>query len=627
MVRVNIAILIEIGKLMLFKLKSLIRKSTIFRATQLLGRSEQKKLIIVVFLQLTSAFLDLLGVALVGVLGALAVSGFGAGDRGERVSSVLEFLNIEGNSFQTQAAFLALLVTALLTLRTVATVVIAKKILYFLGRKTAVLSSALISKLMSQSLLRVKEQTSQATYFSVTYGVEIVVLGVLGTAITTLSDIFLLVILATGMFLFSPLVAIVTFTLFGSVGFGLYRLSSTKAHQIGLRNSQLLIKSDEKISDVLNSYRELVVRNRRFFYSQEISKLRMELAETTAAMRFMPQTSKYVFELSMVFGALVVGAIQFKIENATNAVATLGVFLVAGARIAPAMMRIQQGATSIKSNLGVANPTLELIENMKDLPSISPVEDSLDLNHPGFEASVKLNNVSFSYPKSDRKTIKNIALEIPPGTKVAFVGTSGSGKTTLVDIILGILSPDSGSVLISGTSPVDAVQKWPGSVGYVPQDVVLSNGTIRENIALGFPESLISNELIWHSLERAQLADFVRTLRNGIETPAGERGSKLSGGQRQRIGIARALVTNPKLLVMDEATSALDGTTESELTKSFIDLNFGITTIVVAHRLSTIKEADLICFVKDGEILASGDFETLKRLVPDFSDQAELMGL
>ena len=605
----------------------MIRNSTIFRATQLLGRTEQKKLIIVVFLQLVSAFLDLFGVALVGVLGALAVTGFGAGVRGERVSSVLRVLQIENFSFQTQAAIIALLVSAALTLRTIATVVIARKTLFFLGRKTAMLSSALISKLLAQSLLRIKEKTSQATHFSVTYGVEITVLGVLGTAITTLSDLFLLVILASGLFVFAPTIALVTFVLFGAVGLSLYRLSSTKAHQIGLRHSELLIKSDEKIIDALSSYRELVVRNRRYFYSREIGKIRMELAETSASMRFMPQTSKYVFELAMVFGALVVGAIQFKLENATHAVATLGVFLVAGARIAPAIMRIQQGAIGIKSNLGVANPTLELIESMKYEPSIMPVEDSLDIDHNGFDATVILKSINFSYPNAVKATLKNINLEISPGTKIAIVGPSGSGKTTLVDIILGILSPESGNVLISGKTPAEAIEIWPGAVGYVPQDVVLSHGTIRENIALGFPEELISNERIWDSLETAQLAEFVRTLPTGIETPTGERGSKLSGGQRQRIGIARALVTNPKLLVLDEATSALDGLTESELTKSFLENSFGITTIVVAHRLSTIKEADLICFVKDGEIVASGDFETLKKLVPDFSEQAELMGL
>ena len=256
-----------------------------------------------------------------------------------------------------------------------------------------------------------------------------------------------------------------------------------------------------------------------------------------------------------------------------------------------------------------------------------PVEDSLDIDHNGFDATVILKSINFSYPNAVKATLKNINLEISPGTKIAIVGPSGSGKTTLVDIILGILSPESGNVLISGKTPAEAIEIWPGAVGYVPQDVVLSHGTIRENIALGFPEELISNERIWDSLETAQLAEFVRTLPTGIETPTGERGSKLSGGQLQRIGIARALVTNPKLLVLDEATSALDGLTESELTKSFLENSFGITTIVVAHRLSTIKEADLICFVKDGEIVASGDFETLKKLVPDFSEQAELMGL
>jgi ABC-type multidrug transport system fused ATPase/permease subunit len=609
------------------KLKTGLSQSTLARTVRLLSSSDQKKLLIVLFLQMLSAFLDLVGMALVGVLGALAVSGFGAGARGDRVGAVLNFLHIQNFSLQSQSAILALFVAGLLVLRTLATVVISRKTLFFLGRKAATLSSSLVSRLLSLSLLKIKENSSQATSFSVTYGVSIIILGVLGTGITTAADIFLLFVLSVGLFILDPITAVVTLSLFGVVGIFMYKVTSNRARILGSKNTRLMIKSDEKIAEVFSSYRELVVRNRREFYVREISKIRLELAETSAEMQFMPHVSKYVIELTMVVGALVVGAVQFSLNDASRAVATLGVFLVAGTRIAPAVMRIQQGATGIKANLGVANPTLALIDSLKHVSTSEKVSDILDLEHAGFRPEIQLLKMSFSYPNSKTKTLSEISLSIHPGQRVAIVGSSGAGKTTLADILLGILSPDLGTTTISGLSPNEAIRKWPGSIGYVPQDVVLSHGTIRENIALGYPSALISDEVIWEALEKARIAEFIRSLPEGLDSPVGERGSKLSGGQKQRLGIARALVTNPKLLILDEATSSLDGKTEAELTQTFLDFDLGLTTIVIAHRLSTIKEADKIVYLKDGHVISTGTFSELRSYVPDFDEQATLMGL
>jgi ABC-type multidrug transport system fused ATPase/permease subunit len=608
------------------KLKSL-KERTVSRALLLLSKKDRRKLILVVLLQVLTAALDLIGVALVGVLGALAVAGFGAGVVGDRVSSVLRLLHLQTFSFQTQAGILALIVAMTLILRTISTVAITRKILFFLSRKAARVSSELISRLLSQSLLKIRENTSQSTHFSVTYGVSVVILGVLGVALTTLSDVFVLFILGIGLFALDPLMAFCTFVLFGSIAFGLYKFTSGRARDLGMKNTDLLIKSDEKISEVLGSYRELVVRHRREYYAREIGKIRMNLAETAAEIQFMPHVSKYVIELALVLGALVIGGIQFALLDATHAVATLSVFLVAGTRIAPAVMRIQQGAIAIKSNLGVAKPTLTLIESLQQVEPSEPVQDILNLDHEGFLPEVLVSDLGFRYPGASENTLKGVSFTAQPGKRVAIVGTSGAGKTTLVDILLGVLIPDQGRTTISQLPPLDAIKKWPGSIGYVPQDVVLSHGSIRENIALGYPEDLISDAKVWEALEKAQISEFVKSLPDGLDSQVGERGARVSGGQRQRIGIARALVTNPLLLILDEATSALDSSTEAELAESFMNLDERMTTVVIAHRLSTVINADLVLYLKEGQILASGTFEEVRKAVPDFDKQAQIMGL
>ena len=604
-----------------------LHKSTLYRAVLLLTKKDRKKLVLILFLQLSSAMMDLVGVALVGALGALAVAGFGTGVTGDRVNRVLEILHLSGFGFQAQAAFLAILVAFALTLRTISTVVISRRTLFFLSRKSASVSSDLVSRLLSQSLVKIKENTSQATHFSVTYGVSIVILGIVGTAITTMSDIFVLAILIFGLFVLDPIMAFATVLLFAMVALALYRFTSTKARDLGMRNTDLLIKSDEKISEVLGSYRELVVRNRREYYVREIAALRSNLAETAAEMQFMPHVSKYVFETALVIGALLIGALQFALLDASQAVATLAVFLLAGTRIAPAVMRIQQGAISIKANLGVANPTLALIESLQSVQPSKSVKDILDLNHEGFVPRVEIQRLGFSYPGCTEETLSNLNTEIPAGARIAIVGASGAGKTTLVDILLGILTPTTGTTTISGLAPLTAIETWPGAIGYVPQDVVLSHGSIRENISLGYPSELISDAEIWAALEKAQISDFVKGLPLGIDSQVGERGSRISGGQRQRLGIARALVTNPLLLILDEATSSLDGATEADLTESFLNLDKRMTTIVVAHRLSTIKESDQILFLNSGQIVAAGTFDEVRAAVPDFDKQANLMGL
>jgi ABC-type multidrug transport system fused ATPase/permease subunit len=341
----------------------------------------------------------------------------------------------------------------------------------------------------------------------------------------------------------------------------------------------------------------------------------------------MPNISKYVIEITVVVGSLLIAALQFVINDAAHAIAVLSVFIAASSRISPAVLRLQQGALAIKSNIGTAGPTLTLIKELSALQNQSAEVNSFQTNHSGFSAKISVSNVSVTYKPSHVPAVGNITLEVEPGSIVAFVGPSGAGKTTLMDLILGVIEPDSGSIQIGNRSPQEAIQRWPGAIGYVPQDVMISNGTIRQNVTLGFEAESITDGEVWAAIEASQLTEFVNSLEKGLETPVGDRGAKLSGGQRQRLGIARALLTKPKLLVLDEATSALDGTTEANLTDAIHRLRGDVTVIMIAHRLSTVKSSDLIYYLSKGKLIAQGSFSDLRNSVPDFDRQAKLMGL
>ena len=193
--------------------------------------------------------------------------------------------------------------------------------------------------------------------------------------------------------------------------------------------------------------------------------------------------------------------------------------------------------------------------------------------------------------------------------------------------MLGILEPDKGRVEINGLSPLDAISTWPGAIGYMPQDILISNGTVRENVMLGFDSNPMYDQRVQSAITIAQLSEFVQALPKGLDQPMGDRGTSISGGQRQRLGIARAIFTAPKLLVLDEATSALDGETEANISSAIQAFRGDVTVLMIAHRLSTVLTADRVVYMDKGEIKAQGSFEEVRRAVPDFDRQANLMGL
>jgi ABC-type multidrug transport system fused ATPase/permease subunit len=602
-------------------------KSTLGRSLDLLDNQEKRKVQLVVLLQVFLGFLDLVAIAIVGVLGALAVNGVQSRGPGNRVSTVLQVLGIGNETFRAQVAILGVGAAVILIFRTLMSIYFSRKILFFLSFKASTLSARLFSRAINEPLLSLRSKSSQELLFALTAGVTTVTMGILGTAAILVSDFSLLLIMAIGLFILDPILATCTLSVFGSISWILFKLLNSRAQLLGEKNAYLQVESSSRILEVLSSYREVVVSNRRSHYSREIHRVRYELAETIAELSFMPNISKYVIESAVVLGALVVAAVQFMLKDATHAVATLSVFLAAGARIAPAVMRIQQGAVSIKGSIGAATPTLNLIYELRNVKDEIQGEPLLTTDHRGFSPKVEIHNTSLTYPNTNKKALDSISLTINEGSFIALVGPSGAGKTSLVDVILGILNPSSGSVSISGTNPLTAFQTWPGAVAYLPQDIEIVNGTIRDNLCLGLNPSKVNEKLLWDALEAAQLNELVQSFPEGLDAPMGERGMKVSGGQRQRLGIARALLSKPLLLVLDEATSALDGETELRVTESLLALKGKVTIVMIAHRLSTVREADQIYYLDAGKITSQGTFEELRQRHPQFAEQADLMGL
>ena len=283
-----------------------------------------------------------------------------------------------------------------------------------------------------------------------------------------------------------------------------------------------------------------------------------------------------------------------------NFIPTLSVFAIAAFRMLPSFNRITNNMNTVMFNRTAVDRIYSDLKQSEQYLGEKCLKTTAEVD---FQKEISVEGLVFTYPKADKPVLNKVSLKIPKNTSVAFIGPSGAGKTTLADLVLGVLEPQCGKILVDGKNIQSGMDSWHKKLGYIPQSIYIMDDTLRNNVAFGVLEEDIDDVKVWKALEEAQLKDFVGTLEDGLDTNIGEGGMRLSGGQRQRIGIARVLYNDPQVLVLDEATSALDTETESAVMEAIENFNGKKTMIIIAHRLSTVKNCNIVYKVDDHNVV------------------------
>lgn len=373
--------------------------------------------------------------------------------------------------------------------------------------------------------------------------------------------------------------------------------------QFGIQTREAGAKLGKWLIQSFSGIKEIKVMNCEKFFLDNYTESFEENVKASKNHDILTMLPKYIMEPLCVGSVLI--AMCIRIGQGTQVaefVTTLSVFAVAAIRMLPSFNRITEYLSSILYNKSSLD---SIYEDLKEAEMLEAKEtcrkpEFIKLN---FNNEISVNHIMFAYPNAEKKVFDDASIIIEKNKSVAFVGSSGAGKTTLADIIIGVLTPQEGQVCVDGVDAFAHLDAWHKTIGYIPQTIYLMDDTIRANVVFGLPEDEVDDNKVWEALKRAELDEFVKELQDGVYTQIGDRGVKLSGGQRQRIGIARALYRQPEVLILDEATSALDNETETAVMQSIESLQGSITLIIIAHRLTTIRNCDEVYEVDHGKII------------------------
>ncbi|MBI1173621.1 ATP-binding cassette domain-containing protein [bacterium] len=370
-------------------------------------------------------------------------------------------------------------------------------------------------------------------------------------------------------------------------------------------------------TEALGGIKAVKLLGRESLYRERFATASRQFGLLQARAITLSQVPRYGIE-AVAFGGIILLALALMVQYRdspdgalTRVLPLLGFYAFAGYRLLPALQGIYQAMSQIRFGVAALDSIADSLAHRDALPAL-PVTPATPLP---FARAVEIRGLTYRYPRAEGASLTDINLTLPAGSTLGIVGSTGAGKTTFVDLFLGLLTPEAGEILVDGTKVTpENLRAWQADLGYVPQDIFLLDAPVTQNIALGLPPEDIDLVRVREAARMAQILDFIETdLPQGFETMVGERGVRLSGGQRQRIGIARALYTNPGILVFDEATSALDNLTEQEVVKAIGALTGTKTVLLIAHRISTVRDCDQILVLERGRMVGLGSYDSLYR--------------
>ncbi len=415
-----------------------------------------------------------------------------------------------------------------------------------------------------------------------------------------------------GLLYLEPVITIVTVVMMGGGGYLFLSITQKKIEDSGRISRLASGDMNRMILQGLGGFKEARVLNRESLFLKQYNKFAKKGIGAAIYQTVVKSLPKPIIETLLITGILVVTLIMiFEGRSFNQIIPTLTLFGVAAVKLMPIFNTFVQQITSIRYSADAVYAVSEDLEYLEKQSAIEEEKNLKTVERINLQKEIVLDNVSYKYPNSDSYAVKNISITITKGDAVAFVGASGAGKTTLVDLILGLLEPKDGRILADNTDILENLRGWMKNIGYIQQSNYLFDERIFRNIAFGIPDDEVDEEKLNNAIEAAQLGDLIKRLPIGLKTRVGERGVRLSGGQRQRVTIARALYNNPQILVMDEATSALDNITEKFVIEAIERLRGDRTIIMIAHRLSTVKNCNVIYMMDEGEIVAKGTYDEL----------------
>lgn len=471
---------------------------------------------------------------------------------------------------------------------------------------------------------RSKRSTAEFTRIADT-GISVAISGLVLSLLTVPGNV-LTIVLTLGVLIFAqPVTALLSLFYLGTVAVIINQIVTKRTLRAADDNLEYSYRVARLLTEMVDAMKELTLRGRLEQIQEVVGRHRMGAVRARASLAFMSTLPRYSYEAALIGGFLLIGGTGYFLGGMTAAVVAVALFGAAGVRLIPALTGIQSSLISATASVpwvkDVVNDLHGAEANATD--ALAGVDAE---NLPAAPTALELRNIEFRYPAGNESVLHGLDLDIPLGSSLGIVGPSGSGKSTLIDLLLGLRTPTSGEIFIDGIPLRDVIHEWRSRIGYVPQRVTLFDGSIGQNVALTWDEDY-DREKVIAVLEKAQLTSLVATRTNGIDERIGERGVSLSGGQQQRLGIARALYSDPLVLVLDEATSSLDTKTEDAVVTAIKALRGEVTVIAVAHRISTIKEYDQICYLDQGRILGKGSFRQLEASLPQFGLQVKLAGL